>query len=191
MAAGIVAVLIALTAWGLSGNDESANHEITADPTFTPPVTTTTTQTATAPEPVAIDPRLSALLPPDYPPGACRPLRAPREAVAVAECGPNAAAPGTSARYTLFSDSQKLKAALDQMIKSTTTQTCPGNYMSPGAWRRTTNPDVPAGTLVCGTRQDNPTVGWTLDDALLLAAITSTPSGPTLADLYTWWSTHS
>jgi serine/threonine-protein kinase len=104
------------------------------------------------------------------------------------ECGANADAPGTSARYTLFAAAQPLADAMTQLIEGMTTQICPGNYASPGPWRKTTTPEIPAGTLVCGaTRQGTPSVGWTLDSAMLLAAI----QGTRLDQLYTWWSTHS
>ncbi len=187
--AGVAAVLIALMAWGLSGN---GNDEIdtNATPTSTPvPAPATTT---TAAEPLAIDSRLSALLPPGYRPGDCRPAPPPPGAAAVAECGPNAAAPGTSARYTLFNDSLTLRTGLNQMADTTTIEVCPGNFMSPGAWRRTAAADGPAaGIVVCGTRNGSPTIGWTLDEALLLAVIGSSPTGISLPDLYAWWSTHS
>ncbi len=103
----------------------------------------------------------------------------------------NADAPGTTARYTLFGDAQPLAAAMDQLIQGMAVQICPGNYASPGPWRKTATPEVAAGTLVCGTRRNNPAVGWTLDSALLLATIQAEPGRTALDQLYTWWSTHS
>ncbi len=191
IAASIVVVLIVVTVWTFSGSDDEPADNANAAAPSPAPVATTTREATTAPEPTVIDPRLIALLPRGYGPGVCRPVRAPRGAVAVAECGANDEAPDTTARYTLATDSQTLKVALNRRINSTATQVCPGNFMSPGPWRRNTNPGVPAGTLVCATDKDSPTVAWTLDEALLLAVITSTPTGPTLPDLYTWWTTHS
>ena len=183
-----VAGVVALAVWGLGGDEESAT---TATPS-TPATATAPEPVTTAPEPVAIDTRLAAVIPPGYGPGACRPLQSAPRVASLAACGPNSSAPGTTARYTLFSDAQSLNVALNEMINTTAIEVCPGNYMSPGAWRRKIAPDVAAGTLVCGTRDGEPAIGWTLDDARMLAVITATPTGQTnLADLYTWWSTHS
>jgi len=107
------------------------------------------------------------------------------------DCGANADAPATTARYTLFGEAQPLAAAMDRVIQGMAVQICPGNYASPGPWRKTATPEIAAGTLVCGTRQNSPAVGWTLDSAMLLATIQAEPGRSGLDQLYTWWSTHS
>ena len=146
--------------------------------------------TAADPVPARLDPRLAALMPTDYPPGACTPV--PADNRSAAECGPTIGAPNTSSRFTLYQDADDLAAALDEFISATTVLVCPGNYQSPGPWRRRAAPDVPVGTLVCGTSpQGHPRIGWTVDSELLLASIESNQAGPTLPQLYDWWSKHS
>lgn len=145
---------------------------------------------ATVASPPRLDPRLASLLPTGYPPGSCKPVSADNRSAA--ECGPNIDAPNTSSRYTLYQDADALAAALDQFISGTTVLVCPGNYLSPGPWRRNAALDVPVGTLVCGTSpQGHPLIGWTVDSERLLASIESTQGGPTLPQLYDWWSKHS
>jgi hypothetical protein len=137
-----------------------------------------------------LDPRLASLIPTGYPPGACTPV--PTDNHSAAECGPNIAAPNTSSRFTLHRDAHALAAALDEFISGTTVLVCPGNYQSPGPWRRNTALDVPVGTLVCGTSpQGHPRIGWTIDSERMLASIESKEGGPTLPQLYDWWSKHS
>lgn len=144
----------------------------------------------TVPAPARVDPRLASLMPTDYPAGACTPV--PADNRSAAECGPNISAPNTSSRFTLYQDVDALDAALAQFISGTTVLVCPGNYQSPGPWRRRAAPDVPVGTLVCGTSpQGHARIGWTVDSELLLASIESSPGGPTLPQLYDWWSKHS
>jgi serine/threonine-protein kinase len=187
-AAAAVTVISLIAWWALSGSGPQSD----------PPQANTAPTTAPGPAPTPTPPpqsqtrefdnRLMALLPAGYPPGACRQAAPPPDALSMVECGANADAPGTSARYTLFAAAQPLADAMTQLIEGMTTQICPGNYASPGPWRKTTTPEIPAGTLVCGaTRQGTPSVGWTLDSAMLLAAI----QGTRLDQLYTWWSTHS
>lgn len=173
--AASAATLIGLTTWALRGHDDN-------------PTTTATPETTTpTPEPAAPNPGLTALLPPDYRTGACQPTQPPLGATAKAECKLTTAV----VHYTLFSDAQKLQAALQHLIDTTTIQLCPGNYMSPGPWRRPPNREIAAGTLVCGTQNNHPTVAWTADQDLLLAVITSTSDLTALTDLYTWWTTHA
>ncbi len=48
------------------------------------------------------------------------------------------------------------------------------------------------GTLVCASPDGVPIAAWTTDDDLLVAGIGgNSPAGPTLDQLYAWWSTHS
>lgn len=192
----IVAVLAALTAisvvaWSLLGGkpEPDTAQNSTALPTATSSTTVSVAQSRAREQDSR---RLIALLPPGYPPGTCREATPPPGSLAMFECGANADAPATTGRYTLFADAASLAAAMDQLIKGISVQICPGNYLSPGPWRKTATPQVVAGTLVCGTTQQNvPVVGWTLDRAMLLAVIEAEPDRSGLDQLYTWWSTHS
>lgn len=190
-AAAAVVAVIGLVAWNAGGGTPQPDTVQTSTP---PPPTVSATPTVSAPPSRAreFDSRLRALLPPGYPPGTCRQAPPPPGALSMLECGANADAPATTARYTLFADAPSLAAAMDQLIKGLAVQICPGNYASPGPWRKTATPEVAAGTLVCGTTQGNtPVVGWTLDRAMLLATIQAEPERSGLDELYTWWSTHS
>lgn len=188
-AVAALAVII-LIGWSLIGGDSQPDTTVQASaaPTSTAPTITVPTPQSQARE---FDDRLMALLPTGYPPGTCRPTAPTPGALAMFECAANSDAPGTTARYTLFGAAQPLAAAMDQLIAGMAVQICPGNYASPGPWRKTATPDIAAGTLVCGTRQDTPAVGWTLDSAMLLATIQAEPGRVSLDQLYTWWSTHS
>jgi serine/threonine-protein kinase len=197
-AAAALAVII-LIGWSFIGGDSQPDAmSPTADvPTSAaaPPTAAPTASVSPPPSQVReFNDRLLALLPSGYPPGVCRSAAPPPGALSMLDCGANADAPApTTARYTLFSDGQTLAAAMDQLIAGLAVQICPGNYASPGPWRKTATPEVAAGTLVCGTRQNTiPTVGWTLDSAMMLAVIQAAPPGRAdLEQLYTWWSTHS
>lgn len=190
LATAAVATLtvISLVAWAsLGGEGQPDTVQASTAPTTAAPTAVSTPQSQ-SPE---FDNRLMALLPRGYPTGTCRPAAPPPDALSVLECGANADAPGTTARYTLFGDAQPLATAMDQLIQDMVVQLCPGNYASPGPWRKTATPETAAGTLVCGTRRNNPTVGWTLDSAMLLATIQAAPRPTGLDQLYAWWSTHS
>ena len=191
LAAGAAAIVtvISLVAWAFLGGESPTDPvQASTTPSSAAVPTTVSTPQSQSPE---FDNRLMALLPRGYPPGTCRPAPPPPGALSMLECGANADAPGTTARYTLFGDAQPLAAAMDQLIQGMAVQICPGNYASPGPWRKTATPEVAAGTLVCGTRRNNPAVGWTLDSALLLATIQAEPGRTALEQLYIWWSTHS
>ncbi|ODQ95550.1 hypothetical protein BHQ17_04510 [Mycolicibacterium holsaticum] len=150
-----------------------------------PSMQTVPTTTDSAPP----DPDLAALLPPGYPPGRCTQLP---ESTNAAQCGPHPEAPYTASRFTVYPNADALAEAFDQFVRDTTVLVCPGGYQSPGPWRRNAAPSIAVGTLVCGTSpRGHARVAWTLDSEHLLAAIESEPNGPTLPQLYEWWSTHS
>ena len=136
-------------------------------------------------------------LPPGYRPSDCTATTEPPPAIAGVRCGPHPAiAEATTAHYTLYDATADLNAAFTDVTPSTTAQVCPGadgGYQSPGAWRRNANPEIIAGTLLCGTNQaSQPMVAWTTTSTLVLATIRAdTPQTPTLQQLYTWWSSHS
>ena len=146
--------------------------------------------------PTSIDPeqqaKLLQLVPGGYPAGACGPVEAPKDALAKVDCANNADPGGpTSASFTLFKDQSALSAAFNDVVHTSSVVVCPGNFQSPGPWRRNANPQVSAGTLVCGQQQKLPTVAWSTDGEKLLSVARSKPGGPNLEQLYAWWSTHS
>jgi hypothetical protein len=87
------------------------------------------------------------------------------------------------------------KAALDAAFREITSApgrvTCPGNIQSPGPWRRNATPTQVAGALYCAIQDGRPTVAWTDDAHLLLNVARSAVDGPTLEQIYAWWSSHS
>jgi serine/threonine kinase PknH len=136
--------------------------------------------------------RLAALLPAGYSPDACTPAELPKGAVAAVNCTKNTDAGGpSSASYVLMKDGVALDAALVEAIANTAVVDCPGNIQSPGRWRRNATPQKIAGTLVCGLPQEHPQVTWTNDARLVLNVARAGPEGPTLDQLYKWWSAHS
>jgi hypothetical protein len=136
--------------------------------------------------------RLKAVLPPGYSSDACRPVEATKDAVAMVDCTQNADVGGpATATYTLMKDGDALSAAMDNAVADAKIVNCPGNIQSPGPWRRNATPTKVAGTLVCGLPQGKPLVAWTNDAELLLSVVRAGPEGPTLDQLYKWWSNHS
>lgn len=96
----------------------------------------------------------------------------------------------TSATYRQAGSPAALAALFDSAVKDLDVVTCPGNIQSPGPWRHT-GATSPAGTLVCGTRGETPTVAWTTDEHDLLSVISAEPGAGALDVLYTWWSHNS
>jgi hypothetical protein len=156
-------------------------------PTAAPPPTVTTT-----PVNSEAQTRLTQLLPAGYPAGSCTPATAPGGATAVLSCGASAEPDGpSSATYTLARDPDALRFAFDAVVRNSLTVICPGGIQSPGPWRHNANPTVPVGTVFCGMRAGRPLVAWTNDAELLLNVAQNDAPGPTLEQLYGWWSTHS
>ncbi|MBY6388828.1 hypothetical protein HG717_33705 [Rhodococcus erythropolis] len=48
-----------------------------------------------------------------------------------------------------------------------------------------------AGTLFCGTDRGQAVVVWTSEAQTLLNVTAGNAQGPSLEQLYTWWTTHS
>lgn len=180
MAAGALVVVLSMAAtlWMVFGRN-SGEDGMEASPS--------------APVDPAAQSRLDGMLPPGYPQGSCQPARSrPATSLAAAECGQNGDPGGPLAgSYTLFGSQSDLSPALNEVISSSTTVECPGRIQSPGAWRRNATPQLASGTLFCGIRESRPIVAWTDDARLLLNVVRGESSGPTMEQLYTWWSTHS
>jgi serine/threonine kinase PknH len=147
--------------------------------------------TATSAKPADQD-KLQRLLPQGYANGACTPADLAKGALAKVSCSANSDTGGPpSATYTLVGDSSALRTTFDGIVSAARQVNCPGNIQSPGPWRRNATPQAVAGTVFCGFRQDVPTVAWTNDADLLVSSVDGAQAGPSLDQLYTWWSSHS
>ena len=182
--AGVAGVLaIGLAAWFFWPSSDAGE----------PPSTASTTPTTTEkPVDTEAQAKLQRLLPPGYPSNSCKPVEPSKDALAQANCTQNADVGGPpSANYTLMRDKAALQAAFDGITRGTSVVNCPGNIQSPGPWRRNATPQQVSGTLVCGLQESRPTLAWTDDIVLLLGVVKADDKGPTLDQLYSWWSSHS
>lgn len=180
IAAAVVVVLGGLGFWVFGSSDDSAS-----------PTESSTTTTSASPVVDARE-RLRKLLPPGYSEAACEPVATPKGAVAKFGCERNSDAGGPPlATYTLVADEAALKTAFEDIIKASDVVVCPGSIQSPGPWRRNATPQKVAGTLFCGYQRNLPTVAWTDDAELLVSAIRGDEKGPSLPQLYSWWTSHS
>jgi len=185
--AALVAGLIALVATQSRDSDPQPG----SPPTSEQPAAAPSSPPADLVMPAAKPEAVLRLIPPGYPPGACKPeTRVPLGALAALECGPNTDAGGPrSARYTLLADKSALQTQFDQVLANSSQQVCPGRIMSPGPWRRNANPEVSAGTLFCGVRENSALIAWTDDARRLLAVVESEPTQ--IEPMFTWWQSHS
>ncbi|MGW0159302.1 hypothetical protein ACWDUN_08250 [Mycobacterium sp. NPDC003323] len=136
--------------------------------------------------------RLMAALPKGYPDGACEPVARLEGALATIACTVNRDPGGPmSATYSLLLDTPALDAAIADLGSTSTVVDCPGRIQSPGPWRHNASLHEVSGTLVCGIQNDNPMLAWTNIDDQMFAVVQGRPAGPTLDNLYAWWSTHS
>jgi serine/threonine kinase PknH len=150
--------------------------------------------TSAAPSPAAAETqaRLYNLLPQGYPPGTCKPITLSTNALAETSCGKNSDPSGPpSATYAIFPDPTAVHDAFIRIVQTSNIIECPGRIQSPGAWHRNTDPDKTSGMLLCGTQQGNPVVAWTNDSELRVSIAQAEPQGPTIDQLYAWWTTHS
>jgi len=191
-ALAVVAGIGALIFWLVNRTPTSPEAE-DAPAEATVAATTTTTTTVEAPRRnVEAETRLAGMLPPGYPPGACRPVDPKPGSVAMFNCAGNGDPGGpTSATYLLARDKSALDAAFTAAIRPDAVVICPGNIQSPGPWRRNATPDKISGMLVCGAPDNVPTVAWTHEERMLISVVRSDPPGPPLDQLYQWWSSHS
>lgn len=157
-----------------------------AEPTAAPPTTTVSSRDTDA------ETRLLSMLPAGYAASACRAVEPANEAVAQVKCGRSDDPDGPiEASYSLVKDKSALAAGLSRLTKRNAVVVCPGRIQSPGPWRRNATPDQVSGTVFCGTNQGHPVVAWTDEERLLLSETRSGATGPTLDQLYAWWSSHS
>lgn len=168
-------LLVAVAVRSLLTSDDSAGTQ--ADPT---------------PTPSAADvQRVKTLVPKGYVDGDCTPT--PGTDRPSLTCSSNADPGGPqSATYAIYPDRQPLQEAFNATTATFDRMVCPGNIQSPGPWRRTATPTHVAGTLFCGTTQrGQAVVVWTNDAQSLLNVAEAGAQGPSLAQLYTWWTFHS
>ena len=154
----------------------------TSTTTSTTTSATTTTTSTESNQPLQT---LYRLLPPGYDSTNCTPASNPNgRALATVDCGqtsdPNS--PPT-ARFSILPDLASLASEFQAGVNEDSAKECPGGPQSPTTWHQDATPDVPAGSLLCGTFNDVPDLMWTKDDGLLLGDL----QGPDLTALYQHW----
>lgn len=195
MAAAAASVLIlgGIGLWSVqrgSTPPETAATGVSQTAAAAPASTTTTAPPTPSPESIA---KVKTLLPPGYARSSCRPAAETEPGgLATLSCDTNTDPGGPPvAEYTLFPNNAALSAAFDRLVATSSQIICPGNIQSPGPWRRNRSPEKEAGILFCGNRSDRPTIIWSDQERLLLSVVQSNSGGPTLEQLYEWWSQHS
>ncbi|GAB1813220.1 hypothetical protein [Mycobacterium sp. MUNTM1] len=153
--------------------------------------TASTTTTPTTPAAVA-QARLFGQLPAGYLPGVCRPTAPPERALAQVACDQNVDPDGPpAATYTLYPDVTTLRSAFDRAVPASAVIICPGRIQSPGPWHHVASPDKPSGMVLCAAPQGNPSLTWTNEAELMLSTVQASVPGPTIDQLFAWWSSHS
>ena len=181
------ALLVGGVIW-LTSRDSDAPAPAAAPTTSS----TTPTSTVAATRDPAAEATLRGLLPAGYGPDACVPADPADGARATVMCSPNRDPGGpTTARYSLFPSQDTLLREFNKRVAESATVICPGNIMSPGAWRHNATPQQVAGTVFCAVNGAEQLVAWTTDDKLLLSVVSSTDYAPTLEQLFAWWGNHS
>ena len=122
----------------------------------------------------------------------CRPQSTTPPLVAHLTCTTNSDLSGpATARFMLAQNDTDLQDLLRENLAGAQVVVCPGNIASPGPWRRNAAPSRIAGTLVCAMHGQQALIAWSTDAHRLVSTIESDTSGPTLAQLYAWWTSHS
>jgi serine/threonine kinase PknH len=169
--AGIV-VLLWLVLW-------PADHATDTDRT------SAATTTSPAPD---IDDRIWQRLPSGFDPESCQPVAVPG-VLAEVTCNQSSEVGGpVSATFSMVRDSAALNAAFGRTVRDLNVVVCPGDIQSPGPWHTATMPQRARGILVCGLRDNVPTLAWTNDDEQLLSIIRGHRQDLTLEQLLGWWT---
>lgn len=203
IAAVVVAVLVlsGVGVWLVMRNGDSNNsasdtstsrsaRETTSEETTTRTTTTRTTTTETTPSSAgdpAAESELISVLPAGFSSSNCTPV-SPGPALARLECGQNTEPNGpANAVFTMYADQPSLERAFnssDPVARSEQLMDCPDGQSSPSEWTYTSEPDVTAGFVACGTSANNtPQVTWSKYTDLTMGYIT----GPDLQALHDWW----
>lgn len=186
------AVAVGGVVWLTSRDDESSAPAAQQTATSTTPSTPTTTASAPATRNPAAEATLRGLLPAGYAPDSCVPTDPTEGARATFTCSVNRDPGGpTAARYSLMPGPDALQREFNKLVAESATVICPGNIMSPGAWRHNATPELVAGTVFCATKGTEQLVAWTTDDKLLLNVARGPDGAPTLEQLFAWWGNHS
>ncbi len=190
----VLAAVIGLVFWLVNRSPSANQAGVAADPT-------TTREAGAAPEAATgnvpardagAEARLMRMLPPGYPSGTCKPADPQPGSVAMVFCGNNIDPAGPpSATFLVARDRAALDDAFAAAVRPDAVVACPGNIQSPGPWRRNATPQKVSGTLVCGIQDGVPRVAWTDTERMLVSVVRSDSPGPTLDQLYQWWSSHS
>ena len=171
---------------------DSSSSSSTSSSTTKKSTPTTTAAAAPATRDPAAETTLRGLLPAGYPPDACFPADPGDGARATFTCALNGDPGGpTAARYSLMPSVEALQRTFNKLASEASTVICPGNIMSPGAWRHNATPELVAGTVFCATKANEQLVAWSTDDKLLLNVASSPDGAPTLDQLFAWWGSHS
>ena len=187
VAAGVVVLVVGAGAWLLTRSPASSQ-----DAAESPRAAVEESAVQANSDETGAD-RVMAMLPAGYPSQACAAVDPPTPAVAAVDCARNLdpGGPATST-YTVITERTDLDAAFGRMVDGLDVVVCPGDIpiQSPGPWRRSGTAQ-PAGTLVCGLDDQASTVAWTDTARSLLVLARGAPTDRALAELYTWWSSHS
>ncbi len=177
VAVGLVALAVGVAFVVLR---HSGARSSTSAPSSRPSISTATT--APASQPLQ---RLYQVLPRAYTSNNCSPADSPnREALATVECK-KTSDPGspTYAAFSLYPNAAALDKAFQDGISEDAVTPCPNGGDSPGIWQAAGAPNVPAGSVLCGTYNKGPDLLWTQNKDLLIADI----QGPDLNALYQFW----
>ncbi len=193
----VIAVLSGLSIWLLTRSNDGDEASGDQSATTTSRTTDATTSTTTSP-PFDANARLLSLLPKGYGPGVCKPEDIDTTAIwhnalAIAQCGaPSDPGGPINGLYALFPDEATMR---DAFTKNTDTEklqsVCPQGKASPGNWWDNDNPGVVLGQIECLQNGSAPEFEWSNTRQLLIGSIMGSDQGPTLDDLYTWWSKFS
>jgi serine/threonine kinase PknH len=135
--------------------------------------------------------RLTALLPAGYSEDACTPAEASKGAVAMVNCEEH------QRWWAAFGD-LRANEGRSRAERRGRRGPCgrrrrrlPGQHSVAGSVASQRHPAEGRRTLVCGMPHGQPQVVWTNDAQLVLNVVRAGPEGPTLDQMYAWWSDHS
>jgi serine/threonine kinase PknH len=195
-----VLILVAIGIWFGTRPDDTNLHAgpdttTTTPPSTTPPSTTppSTSPPSTSPPSDALS-RLMSRLPAGYPSGSCTAQNGLMTGAVVAvKCGKNTEASGPNvSAYGLYPDVATLNSSFQSLTGTIAPQDCPGGGKSPGKWWHSSDPNTVLGQVACGIYKGvEPQIMWTNEQTLVVAVVGSKTPGPTIDQLYTWWTSHS
>jgi serine/threonine kinase PknH len=135
--------------------------------------------------------RLRGLIPRGYSPQTCSPSPDSTADHAALTCGPNDDPGGpATATYQLFGQQTPMTAAFAAATTTFVRTDCPGRIQSPGPWHHAAG-QTADGLVFCGYRDATAVVAWSTDDQRLLSVVRAGDTGPSLEQLFAWWSAHS